>query len=166
MPLARLVTLPEQEFDLNLPFSPNDTDRLIRYRHEIRALRMRLGLSDAIIEAQKHGTPCSRGVPGCDRDPHKESDLFCVQYVPSAHSADAKPEASSEAARPSPPGAEALLSAATCIWSEDAASWQAGCDSWKSFQFEDAGPEENGFTHCPYCGKTLVAIPADEEDKR
>ena len=37
----------------------------------------------------------------------------------------------------------------TCI--EDA--WRTDCDNL--FQFNDAGPRENGFTFCPYCGSPL-----------
>ena len=53
----------------------------------------------------------------------------------------------------------------TCIWTEDCSDWQPSCDPAQAFQFNDEGPEENGFRHCPYCGKPMVAIPADEEDK-
>lgn len=54
-----------------------------------------------------------------------------------------------------------------CIWTEDCSDWMPGCDRCNAFQFNNAeGPEENGFHYCPYCGRPLVAIPADEEDKR
>ena len=25
-------------------------------------------------------------------------------------------------------------------------------------KFESDGPEENGFTHCPYCGRSITAV--------
>lgn len=65
-------------------------------------------------------------------------------------------------------GADALeRSSKSCIWTEDCSDWQSGCDVSLAFSFNNAeGPESNGFRHCPYCGRPLVEIPADEEDKR
>ena len=54
----------------------------------------------------------------------------------------------------------------SCLWTEDCSDWQPGCDTAGAFQFNNDGPEENGFRFCPYCGRPLVAIPADDEDKR
>jgi len=48
---------------------------------------------------------------------------------------------------------------ANCRWSPvwDGNTWRGACGN-KVFQFEDGGPTENGFTHCPYCGKPLEVV--------
>ena len=39
-----------------------------------------------------------------------------------------------------------------CRWEQDdLGQWDAGCGH--VFEFIDDGPFENGFRHCPYCGK-------------
>jgi hypothetical protein len=41
-----------------------------------------------------------------------------------------------------------------CEWREDGdGNWATGCDSM--FTFTDAGPAENEFKFCPYCGGRL-----------
>ena len=43
---------------------------------------------------------------------------------------------------------------ANCNWGEDDAGvWETDCGH--SFEFIDGGPDENGFSFCPYCGKRL-----------
>lgn len=44
-----------------------------------------------------------------------------------------------------------------CYWAaDDDGTWHTTCRN--AFQFENSGPTENGFTHCPYCGKPLEII--------
>ena len=53
-----------------------------------------------------------------------------------------------------------------CEWrdpGEDDVSWQTGCG--KLWEFIDDGPSENGVKFCPYCGKPLVLVPAEEPTK-
>ena len=54
----------------------------------------------------------------------------------------------------------------TCAWDEDpddGAYWTA-CN--QGFSFEGAGPEENGFKFCPYCGLALkVTAWVDDEEE-
>ena len=56
----------------------------------------------------------------------------------------------------------------TCGWylvgDEDDGSWEPTC-SKNAFIFNDGGPEENGFKHCPYCGnKVEVFNPKDDDN--
>jgi len=51
-----------------------------------------------------------------------------------------------------------------CTWAEDSDGvWNASCPPVgdHSFCFTEAGPTENGFKFCPYCGKPLVASAFD-----
>ena len=42
-----------------------------------------------------------------------------------------------------------------CAWREDEdGSWWSDCDN--GFVFNDAGPHENQFKFCPYCGKEIT----------
>jgi len=42
-----------------------------------------------------------------------------------------------------------------CVWREDEdGSWWSDCDN--GFIFNDAGPHENKFEFCPYCGKEIT----------
>jgi hypothetical protein len=45
-----------------------------------------------------------------------------------------------------------------CIWHQDDIGgdsvWETTCK--RSFEFNDGGPEENGFKFCCYCGKNLI----------
>lgn len=41
-----------------------------------------------------------------------------------------------------------------CKWTQnDDGQWVTGCGN--IFEFFDAGPTENGFAYCPYCGHHL-----------
>lgn len=53
--------------------------------------------------------------------------------------------------------------ARTCEWEEEAGAeyWNTECGG--SFSFFDAGPAENGFKFCPYCGGALTAKEQDNE---
>ena len=43
---------------------------------------------------------------------------------------------------------------APCTWTEDEdGAWDTDCGN--RFEFNDGGPTNNHFTHCPYCGKVL-----------
>lgn len=46
----------------------------------------------------------------------------------------------------------------TCAWSEDddTGSWDTACG--EKFQFTVDGPKENGFRHCPYCGRYAKVV--------
>ncbi|KKM80082.1 hypothetical protein LCGC14_1343410 [marine sediment metagenome] len=50
----------------------------------------------------------------------------------------------------------------TCKWRkngfhfEDHDYYETGCDNM--FQFNDAGPEENHFKFCPYCGSLIEMV--------
>jgi hypothetical protein len=41
----------------------------------------------------------------------------------------------------------------TCFWFDTGEFWATDCGG--AFNFSEAGPEENGFQFCPYCGKSL-----------
>lgn len=49
-----------------------------------------------------------------------------------------------------------------CEWKEDPIdfNWWASCG--EAFCFSEDGPEENHMRFCPYCGRTLKAIPVPE----
>ena len=49
-----------------------------------------------------------------------------------------------------------------CVTRDDACTWTEGgpdgiwdTDCGNAFTFFEGGPEHNGFTHCPYCGKRI-----------
>jgi len=53
------------------------------------------------------------------------------------------------------PDVPSVRKGTTCGWTEDDAGvWQSACEN--SFEFNTAGPVENGFEYCPYCGRVLV----------
>lgn len=54
----------------------------------------------------------------------------------------------------------------TCDWLDDGEFWETGCG--EAFQFTDAGPRENRFSFCPYCGCALKAerLALEEEFKK
>lgn len=44
-----------------------------------------------------------------------------------------------------------------CLWAEDEGGvYTTACDH--AFEFIDAGPRENGFGFCPYCGLKLEEV--------
>ncbi len=50
-----------------------------------------------------------------------------------------------------------VKNAVGCKWepeSEECETYETSCGNL--FQFFADGPKENGFTHCPYCGKELI----------
>lgn len=51
----------------------------------------------------------------------------------------------------------------TCQWAEDAdgSAWETSCR--KRFLLNDGGPADNGLKFCPFCGKPLVEVTAEEE---
>ena len=56
------------------------------------------------------------------------------------------------------------LRMSTCPWElethyEDE-YWVTRCEN--TFMFSAGGPEENGFEHCPYCGKRIQVIEQNE----
>lgn len=56
-----------------------------------------------------------------------------------------------------PPETRAALF--TCTWEADEDGiWHAACDraSQHLYCFNEDGPDANGFTFCPFCGKPLV----------
>lgn len=48
-----------------------------------------------------------------------------------------------------------------CNWThdDDSGVYETACG--EEFEFYDAGPVENGFRFCPYCGKTLIDHPKE-----
>lgn len=50
-----------------------------------------------------------------------------------------------------------------CEWSRDPDDEQYETVCGHAFMFNDDGPLENGFKHCPYCGCEIVAEPYGEE---
>lgn len=53
-----------------------------------------------------------------------------------------------------------ITTKSSCKWEyDDDDFWEASCGD--AFMFADAGPFENNFKFCPYCGKPLVV----EENK-
>jgi hypothetical protein len=52
-----------------------------------------------------------------------------------------------------------------CQWEQsELGQWDTSCGN--EFEFMDDGPFENGFKHCPYCGKQLTEKPFTYEDER
>lgn len=50
-----------------------------------------------------------------------------------------------------------------CEWKEmQDGPWVTTCQHL--FEFVDGGPIDNLFTHCPYCGNSLVEVPYEEEN--
>lgn len=49
-----------------------------------------------------------------------------------------------------------------CIWEYDefSGTWVTECG--EMFTFNDAGPKENGFSYCPYCGLSLYSEEEEE----
>jgi hypothetical protein len=52
-----------------------------------------------------------------------------------------------------------------CVWSDDEDGiWWSACrketNNENGFCFDIGGPDENGFTFCPYCGRKLCAVYA------
>ena len=48
----------------------------------------------------------------------------------------------------------------TCLWVPDKDGiWTSECNH--KFFFDTDGPHENGFKFCPYCGKPLEAVHAN-----
>jgi len=58
-------------------------------------------------------------------------------------------------------GMDAMSDKPVCRWTnaqDDSGWWTAGCSTREKpheFVFNDEGPVENGFKHCPYCGRRL-----------
>ena len=51
-----------------------------------------------------------------------------------------------------------------CIWTEnDDGAFETSCG--EAFEFTNAGPKENKFRHCPYCGKRLDTQNAGGEGR-
>jgi hypothetical protein len=49
-----------------------------------------------------------------------------------------------------------------CLWIETPdAAWQTFCG--ELFEFTTEGPKENNFTFCPYCGRYIEALRAEQE---
>ena len=50
-----------------------------------------------------------------------------------------------------------------CLWEENPdGQWETTCE--QIFEFNNGGPENNGFGFCPYCGKKLVEKPYTEKE--
>jgi hypothetical protein len=50
-----------------------------------------------------------------------------------------------------------------CGWYEDSDHfWGTSCGS--AFEFNEGGPDENGFTFCPYCGLAIQQFVREDED--
>jgi hypothetical protein len=57
------------------------------------------------------------------------------------------------------------MDGSTCTWSrntDDDANVYATCRSL--FEFNDGGPKDNNFTHCPYCGKPMEVHHYTDDD--
>lgn len=52
------------------------------------------------------------------------------------------------------------MSETTCFWKPDE-DGVFHTDCGKSFFFDTAGPRENGFQFCPYCGDEIAAHPVN-----
>jgi hypothetical protein len=56
-----------------------------------------------------------------------------------------------------------------CHWyqdgDEDSDKWAASCGRHRYFQLNDGTPTDNRMTHCCYCGKPLVEVPIEPENK-
>ena len=49
-----------------------------------------------------------------------------------------------------------------CTWiATEEGQWESTCGN--AFEFNDDGPDENGFKYCPYCGKRIEEKPFTEE---
>jgi len=49
-----------------------------------------------------------------------------------------------------------------CKWTQDSDGlWDTSCGN--RFEFYDGGPVENDFRWCPYCGKTLIDHPQEQQ---
>lgn len=46
-----------------------------------------------------------------------------------------------------------------CTWKRDEFDATFDTDCGNKFEFYDGGPEQNGWTHCPYCGKPIIQGP-------
>jgi len=54
-----------------------------------------------------------------------------------------------------------LVDREICYWSEyNIRPWSTTCGNY--FDFNDGGPDHNGFNYCPYCGKLLIEVPYEE----
>lgn len=42
-----------------------------------------------------------------------------------------------------------------CVWTDDVEFYETDCG--EAFTFESAGPVENKFAFCPYCGRRVKA---------
>jgi len=50
-----------------------------------------------------------------------------------------------------------------CTWNYDPDDyWETECGH--THVFIDGGPDENEYRFCPYCGKTLIHNPLEQED--
>lgn len=50
-----------------------------------------------------------------------------------------------------------------CHWAaDDDENWETSCH--EMFVFAEAGPIENGFRWCPYCGRTIAEVVAAEPE--
>ena len=48
-----------------------------------------------------------------------------------------------------------------CNWTDEGGDcWETDCGH--GFQFNDGGPADNSFTHCPFCGGKLIVVQVDE----
>ena len=49
-----------------------------------------------------------------------------------------------------------------CEWTENGDGyWETSCN--RAFDFVDGSPVGNHFNFCPYCGKTLIEKPDEDE---
>jgi hypothetical protein len=64
---------------------------------------------------------------------------------------------------------EALGQPAECHWvqdgHEDSETWAASCSRHRYFSLNEGTPKDNHMKYCCYCGKPLVEVPFEAEDK-
>lgn len=50
-----------------------------------------------------------------------------------------------------------------CLWDQNRdGDWETSCDNIHSFIEGDVS--ENNYQYCPYCGRSIHAVPYDSED--
>jgi hypothetical protein len=56
-----------------------------------------------------------------------------------------------------------------CRWlqegDEESDTWAASCGRHRYFSLNEGTPKDNHMRHCCYCGKPLVEVPIEEEEK-
>ena len=64
----------------------------------------------------------------------------------------------------------ALEQPAECRWLQDGDEesdlWAASCGRHRYFSLNEGTPKDNDMTHCCFCGKPLVEVPIEPEDKQ